>query len=278
MKPATAFCVGLLAAAALRAQDWAPNLTLSTTWNDNATNADRSADRIAALQTQADLLSTRRFDFGSSDSVSPEVHLATEWWPRFARLTTASAGLAAGWEHKFGLGALAPVVSVDAAGDLVLAEEAGRRGAAASVTLAVRQRFNDQWRGKLSQQFERLDAHAAVYDRRAAQTTAELSRDLDDVSRLTFAALWRAGDIVSYATPPRPDLVALAPVRQTVDTFRRPLTAYSIDAHTLGGRAELVRAVAPESALILAYEYRDSERGPLRYGNQLVSLTLVHQF
>jgi hypothetical protein len=273
----------LLAAALLsftvaRADDWAPNLTLTGTWNDNASNANVSSDRIGALVTEADLLASQRYNFGLGDSIHPAVHIGGEWWPRFNNLNRAAFGGRVEYRHKFGVGAFVPILSVELGADAVLAQETGRRGTSTGLTLALRKRFNDAWRGTLSHEFARHDARFAVYDRVGNETTIELARELTDVARFTFALRYRNGDVLSHGTPPRPDLVALAPNRMPVETFGRPMVAYSIDARTIAAKAAVIRALDESSALILAYEYRNTEKSPLRYVNHLVSLGLVHQF
>src|SRR5262249_15343380 len=157
---------------------------------------------------------------------------------------------------KFGLGALAPVFSIELRGDQVAARETGRRGTSAGIAIALRKRFNDRWKASLTQDFSQMYARHAVFDRQGAQTTIEVSRDLSDVSRLTLSAFFRAGDVVSYATPPRPDIVLLAPNRMPLDTFRRPFVAYSIDAQTHGAKLAYIRALDESSAVVVGYEYR----------------------
>jgi hypothetical protein len=261
-----------------RADDWAPNLTLTGTWQDNASNASLSSDRVAGFVTDADLLASQRYTFGLGDSIHPALHIGGEWWPRFNNLNRAAFGGRVEWRHKFGVGALAPIFSAEVAADAILAQETGRRGFSSGITLALRKRFNDAWRGTLSHEFARHDARYAVFDRTGNETTIELARELNDVARLTFALRYRDGDVLSYGTPPRPDLVALAPNRLAVETFGRPMVAYSIDARTIAGKAAVIRALDESTAIVVAYEYRNTEKSPLRYVNHLVSLGLVHQF
>ncbi len=261
-----------------RADQWAPNLTLTTTWQDNASNSDRAADKISAWQINADIVANERYGLTGSDAVHFGFHVGGDWWPHYRNLLSGAVGVRADWEHKFGLGALAPIFSVELSGDQIAARETGRRGTSASVAFALRKRFNDAWKASLTQDFSQLYARYAVYDRQGATTTLEVSRDLGEVSRLALSAFFRAGDVLSYATPPRPDIVPLAPNRMPVTTFDRPFVAYSVDAHTVGGKIAYIRALDPSSAVILGYEVRRTERDALRYVNQLVSLALVHQF
>jgi hypothetical protein len=266
------------ASATVRADQWAPNLTLTATWQDNASNANRPSDKISALQTQADVLASERYSLTSADSAHVTFHAAAEWWPRYSALSNAAAGARVEWRHKYGLGALAPVFSFELAGDWVGARESGRSGTSAGATLGLRKRFNDRWRATLTEELTELYARDAVFDRRGAQTTLEVGRDLTPASRLTLAVFYRNGDVLSYATPPRPDLVPVAPNRVPVTTFGRGFVAYSIRAETVGAKAAYIYALTEESAVVVAYECRRTERSPLRYVNQLVSLALVRQY
>jgi hypothetical protein len=271
----------LLAAAATantHAQDWSPNLTTTATWHDNATNAKPAADRISGLQLQADLIASRRYAIGRDDAIHPALHLAGEWWPRFDGLTLGAAGVRLEWRHKFGLGALAPVFSIEAGADAVAVRESRRRGTSSVLLATFRKRFNDTTTITATQEFTDHNARAAVFDRKASETAVEVGRDLNATSRVTLRLAYRDGDVLSHATPPRPDLVALAPNRREIDTFGRPLTAYSLEARTLGAKAAFIQAIDRNSAAILSYEWRQTKRDPVRYLNQLVSLAVVHQF
>lgn len=274
----TLLLLALGGSTAARAQDWAPNLTVLGTWNSNATNANAPSDRIGALLTSADLIASNRYGLGRDDSVHVTLHAGTEWWPRFNSLLLASGGARLEWRHKFGLGALAPVFSVEGSADAVAAKEAGRRGTASSVLVSLRKRFNDTWRATLLQEYAQHAAQFAVYDRTGVETALEIDHDVTEVARLTFRASYRDGDVLSYGTPPRPDLVSVAPNRRPVTTFGSPMVAYSIDARTVGLKLALTRAIDEDSAFIVGYEWRDTSRTPLRYVNHLVSLSLISQY
>lgn len=266
------------AATTAHADQWAPNITGAFTWQDNASNANLSSDKIGALQTEWNLLASERYGLGRDDSFHPAIHVGAEWWPRFRGLNRYMGGARFEFRHKFGLGPLATTLFAEVGGDFVAAQETGRRGTSAHLLFGVRKRFDDVWQASLTQEYARQDARAAVFDRRGGETKLEVSRDLNDVARLTVTLGYRDGDVLSYGTPPRPDLVALAPNRLEVDTFGRPMVAYSVDARTVSAKAAVIRALDENSALILGYQYRETERSPLKYVNHLVSLSLVHQF
>jgi hypothetical protein len=261
-----------------RADDWAPNLTASAIWHSNATQANRSADQLDSLDIKGDILASQRYPFGRDDSLHLGVHLGGDWWPRYNGLLSGAAGGRIEWRHKFGVDTRAPIVALEGTADSVAAKETGRRGVSTGITASVRKRLNDLTRVTLWHEVAWFDARYSTYDRAAGETAFEIDRDLTDVTRLTFTARFRDGDVVTYAAGARPDLEALAPHRLEVTTFGRAMMAYRVDAKTWSARLALVRALDESSAIVFAYERRETERGSLRFGDHLLSVGLVHQF
>jgi hypothetical protein len=261
-----------------RADDWEPNLTTAALWHSNATNADTTTDQIDSLQLQADLLASQRYAYSRDDSVHLAGHIAAEWWPRYNGLMTGAVGARAEWRHKFGISALAPTFSIGGAADAIAAKETGRRGVSTGVTVALRKRFNDLTRGTFSHEVGWMDARYGAFDRAASETTLEVDRDLTELTRLTFTVRFRDGDVVSYGSAGRAELEALAPQRVDVETFGRPMVAYRIDARSWSARVAFIRALDQDSAVIAAYEWRETERSTLSFVNNVVSVALVHQF
>jgi len=261
-----------------RADNWAPNLTATAVWNSNVTHAERSNDQLDSLLITADVLASQRYPFGRDDSLHLRGHLAGDWWPRYNGLLTGAVGGRAEWAHTFGVGARAPVVSIEGAADAVAAKETGRRGVSTRITASVRQRLNDRTRATLSHEVGWFDARYGTFDSAGSETAITIDRDLTDVARLTFTARFRDGDVVTYASGFRPDLEALAPNRVAVRSFGRSMTAYRVDARMWSGRIAFVRALDESSAIVVAYERREVERKSLQYGEHLLSIALVHQF
>lgn len=271
-------CVSaLLLASFVRADEWAPNLTFAATYDDNVTNGRSSLVQTGALEFAADVLASERYALGRFDALELKAHGAASWWERFRQLTTGAIGARAEWHHQFGADPLAAETFVELGADAVAAKDGGRRGTATFLTLIARKRINPATRLALSQVFERHDARATVYDVQSATTEAEIARDLTPTMRVSLAAFWRQGDVVSHSQP-RADFDAAARARAIVETFGTPLIAYAIDARTLGGRISVIRALDEFTALTLAYEYRSTEEGPIRFQNQRLSLGFVNQF
>lgn len=261
-----------------RADDWKPAVTATALWHSNASHAEAAADTVRGYELTADLLAAQRTPVGRDDAYHLALHLAGDAWPRFHGLLCAEAGGRAEWQHKFGVAAVSPVLSFETAADASLARESGRSGVSAGFTTTLRKRFNNLTRGALRHEFAWVDARLATFDRRARETSLELDRDLSDLVRLTLTARFQDGDVVSYATASRPDLAQLARHRTTLGSFGRPMTAYRIDARTWSGRVALLRALSQRSAVVVAYEGRETRRAPLRFVDHICSVALAHQF
>jgi len=261
-----------------RADDWAPNLTMTATWHSNATLADESDDQLESLQLSADMLASERYEFGRDDTLRLSGHLAGDWWPRYDALLRGAVGGRAELRHRFGPGPRAPAIAIEGAVDAVEAKETGRRGTSTGVTASVRKRINDLFRATAWYEVSWHLARLETYDAAASEGAIEIDYDFSKEMRLTFTARYRDGDVISYASGFRPDLEARAPNRLDVDTFDREMTAYRIDAETWSGRLSLVRALDTSSAILVAYERRETRRGPLRFPDHLLSVAMVHQF
>ena len=268
----------VLSPSAHAADNWAPNLTVAGTWDSNATNADVTADQIDSLRLDASLLASQRYPFGRDDALLATGRFGAEWWPRYRSLLSGSAGGRLEWRHQFGSDPLAPVIALEGAADIFKVKQPAYSGVATGATLSVSKRFNEHTRGTFAHEVSWFNARYGVFDRGASETSLKLDRDVNKLTRLTFAARFRDGDIVSYASGDRPDLVALAPQNVLIDTFTRLMTAHRIDARTWSARAALARALDDDSAVVVAYEWRDTKRDTLRFSNHLVSVSLVHQF
>ena len=260
------------------ADNWAPNLTMTTAWHSNATNANRSSDQLDSLQINADVLASERYAFGRDDSVRLTAHFAGDWWPRYDTLLKGAAGGRAELRHQFGADPLAPIIAIEGAADVIETKERGRRGFRLGGIASLRKRFDSKTRATVSHEVSWYNARLGTYDFGASETAIELDRDLTNVMRVTLRARFRNGDILTYASGSRPDLEDRAPHRLETNTFDRLMTAYRIDAQTWSGGLSLVRALDDSTAILLAYEYRHSTRGPLRFPDHLLSIALIHQF
>jgi hypothetical protein len=264
--------------AALHADGWAPNLTTTAIWHSNATNAENSDDQLDSLRLKADILASERYSLSRDDSVRLSAHFAGDWWPRYDALLGGAAGGRAELRHQFGNDPLALEVAVEGSADWVEAREGGRRGTATAARASARKRINTLTRVTAWHEASWFNARLGTYDYTASETALELDRDLTRVLRVTLTGRFRDGDIVTYASGVRPDLEDRSPHHVETNTFDRLMTAYRLDAQTWSGQVSLVRAMDDSTAILAAYEYRHSKRGPFKFPDHALSVAMVHQF
>ncbi len=249
-------------------------------WHSNATNADRDADVVGGFELKNELLANRRWSAGRDDAVLAGLRLAAETWPRYDGLDRFSAGVALGWQHKFGLGSRVPVLRLNVSGEHVSARESGRRGLAGTAALQLRQRLGHWGLLQFAREYQRHDARTHAFDRTGAESSARFTFAPRSGWRLTAAAARRDGGVLSYATPPHPELLRKAKPLTTVTTFDRAqdMVAYYFIARTESARAEAGFSLGPRSEIVLSHERRTTSEGVVAYRNHLTSFSIVHEF
>lgn len=267
-----------LIAVAQAADDWAPNIAFNTAWHSNVSHADQSVDQIDSLLINGEILASRRRELNPTDTTQITAHLAGDWWPNYRGLTRGIFGGRAEWQHRFGAEPRSFVVGIRGALDGVTATEFARNGFGVGALVTARKNFNELTRATLSYEYLWFDAERGAFDSNSDEVALEIERDLNPATRITLKARYRSGDIVSYASGVRPDLVALAKSQLAVTTFDRPMTAYRVDAKTWSGRLALIRALDPSTALILSYDPYVSDSGSLHVTNHVLALSAVYQF
>ena len=150
----------------------------------------------------------------------------SELWNEFTDFNHAGGGATAGLRYRFGLGP---------AGALALAREPNRLRSfsryrssgwdeVASAARRNRSLATDRARGRLTPS-RRSPRRTVSAIRRVTARSARVIFDLTSSLQVGLGYTFRDGDIVSYAVPPRPDIVQLASELRSVATFgTSPLT------------------------------------------------------
>ncbi len=249
-------------------------------WHDNVTNSEIATDILPALEFQFSAAGSYRIALTRNDAVLLTGRLSAETWPRYDGLDLTALGLRLVWQHKFGLGAAAPTLRAEFAGDAAAGRESGRTARAGTAALVYRQRFALLTRVELGHEWLRHDARQLAFDVTARELFARVSHQVGSAWEITLGARRRYGTTLSYSAPPRPDLVKLGKPITFVTTFDRatPWIAYYFNAHTDTLEARASRSFGRNLALVLSAEYRETSHGNSRYFNRVGSATLVRPF
>jgi hypothetical protein len=244
-------------------------------WDDNLANADAASDRAGDTLVGARFSLDRTKPVSGRDRVTFHLHIDLQEAWHHPKAAESRLGGGPGWERKFGLGPFAPVLGAGVVLDAVASRDNRRLGFVGEVILRGRFRLAEPTILDVSQSFSDRGARHDLFEARTRESTLTLRHDLGADWQLTAEARWREGEVVSFATPPRPDLAALAAVLVPLDpTFGSARTAYAVDARSLAGSLTLSRRLSQDYALAVGHQHRTTRRGALDYSARRWQISL----
>lgn len=247
-------------------------------FESNVSNSNLASDQLA------DGFFTARLDAGTSGVWGRDwrwrASLAGEGEQafRFTELSQIEGGIRLGLDRKFGLGWGAPRLQLGFYTAYRGAGQPGASGARLAPSLGfvwqiverggVSVRYVPQW----------FFAEGAVFYSGAQEGRISGWFDVFPGTRLVLDYSIRYGDVVSYATPPRPDLAAIAEVKETTDVFGAERIVYRFDAWTQSVHAGIEQDLTTWMKLRIAYRFEITQRGSLDYANQIAEIGLRFKF
>ena len=251
---------------------------IGSRFESNASNSNRPSDRLAdgflTARVEAGTNGVWDRDWRWHSRLSGEGEEAF----RFNGLSQIEGGVRLGVDRKFGLGWKAPRLQFDVYSAFRGAGQPGASGFRLVPSLAlvwqiaerggVSIRYTPQW----------FFAQGALFDSAAQEARISGWFDLFPGTRLFADYYFRYGDVVSYATPPRPDLVAIAQVRELTDVFGVERMAYRFDAETHSVQAGVDQELTTHIRVRAAYRFEITQRGSLEYENHIAEIGLRVKF
>ena len=251
---------------------------IGSRFESNASNSDKPSDRLAdgflMLRLDVGTKGVWGRDWRWRASLSGQGEEAY----RFNGLSQIDGGVRLGVERKFGLGWSAPRLQFDL---FPFFRGSGQDGGSGfglvpSVTfvwqmlersgLAIR--YVPSW----------FFAEGTLFNSAAQEAGISGWFDLFPSTRLFVNYAFRYGDVVSYATPPRPDIAAIAIVQEPTNVFGSERMAYRFDATTRSVQAGVDQTLTAHLKLRAMYRFEITQRGALEYANHIAELGLRVKF
>lgn len=258
--------------------DWIRDLRGEFLFNDNLSNSNRSSDQ------RDDFAVAGQAHFGRFDEITDHLRLTmtadldAQAFASYEDFNRLFLGSTASLRYRFGFGAMAPFVRVEASGGYANFEQNLRDGGRYRAGITAGKRITERLAIEASYVFEDIGGQIRVFDQRSNSFALTASFDLTQTTRLTAGYEFRDGEVVSYAVPPRPDIVALANARRTVATFGPPYVAYNLDAVTHSLQIGVSQALTPSISISARYEWQQTSRAQLDYQNNLLRLSVHAAF
>ncbi len=260
------------------AAEFTPTAAGWSRYESNASNSDVATQRVpdvflgGRLEAGTTGVIGRDWRWRAGLSTDGEVAL------RYPGLSQIEGGARVGAEYKFGLGWQAPRLEVNVYSGVRAAGQAGASGLQLAPSAALTWQFAERWgvRGRYVPDW--FFAEDALFQVAAHRLETSLWFDVFPATRLQLTGSYRHGDIVSYAVPPRPDLVALSEVQRTTDVFGADRIAYRLVADTFSVELAADQGLTDVLSLRAAYRWEITRKSSITYGNHILELALRAAF
>ena len=259
-----------LAATAPARADWRIDAETGALYDSNLSNSDRDSDMKDDWDWRSHLRIGNGFQLTRDLRLNVGADLDADQWARFHDFNNVAPGGTVSLRYRFGLGREAPWVLVGDSLGYAFYNDEGRSGPDNSLRVAAGFGFCDRFSLEADYAFDDSNAREQLWDSSANSGTIRLTYNVNSSLQLGLAYTYRDGVFVSYALPPRPDLVSIQPERELVDTFGTPqYVAYrlrgSTNAVSVSGSYILNRYLSIQ----VSYQFRNTSHDALKYVNHL---------
>lgn len=261
--------------------DWNLGVESGALYDSNLANADRAADKEEDTAWKSEVTLSNGWQLARDWRLHLGGDFRSELWNEFTDFNHAGGGATAGLRYRFGLGRQAPWVLLEnRLGYDRYYRDTDRSGWDETVRLRAGIALTQRIALEAAYAFEKFAAPDTFWDKESNSASARVIFDLTSSLQLALGYTFRDGDIVSYAVPPRPDIVQLASELRPVGTFG---TDPSYTAYRLRGQTHsfsvfagygLTRYLSAE----LGYTYATTSDRELQYENHLVEAKFVFTY
>lgn len=293
--PALSAAVCLAGATGLRAEPGKLPITLraegSASWAENISRSAASTDWRDTVKHNGEVTASMLTPLTTGVSFISEVSAGYESVPRFVQNTEYFATARGLLRWKFGLGAFAPVATVETSLSRQDARIDAADGWKASGALRVAKRFTEFWRASLTGDWEQHYAAHPTFDVRHHRLFGTLTYELNDRWQLTYGrgSLW--GDFVANAAARTWARALTGQITPAVGAYYPTLSWEVTNSYGPGwvgyrakGRAdfwwlELSPALGRNTSLPLRYEssYTENFVG-VHYRQDVWTVSILHRF
>jgi len=280
-RPKSAFLALLFVIASPCAQaDWRLEAETGALYQSNLSNSDRASDvRDDWAWTTAARVSNG-FQLGRDLRLSLGADLQSDVWARYDGFNQIGATASAGMRYRFGLGRQAPWVLLEEGIGYHRFDETFRDGWDETVSVRGGVALSERLALEVGYSFTDFAAPNDFFDLQGHRASARVIFDATSTLQIGLGYSYRDGDVISYAVPPRPDIVGIAPVRPSVPTFgdHPRYNAYRLRGQTHTVSVSAGYTLTKYLSLQMTYEFATTSHDPLRYDNHLVEAKIAFAY
>ncbi len=276
-----AVSIAVLALSATRARaDWNLSAETGALYNSNLANADRAADEEPDWAWKSEVAATNGFQLTRDLRLSVSGDVRSEVWDQFDSFDRLGAGLTTRLRYRFGLGPRAPWLSIENRIGYDRFSDSSRSNWDERLHLRGGIRLSQRIALEAGYTFENLSASDDFFDQSSQGADVFAVFNVTSSLQVALGYIYRNGDIISYAVPPRPDLVRLASALRPITTFgENPrYTAYKLRAPTSALSLSASYALGKYLSVQFRYTYAHTRESELQYENHLVEAGIAFAY
>jgi hypothetical protein len=261
--------------------EWHFDAETGAFYDSNLSNAERSSDVRDDWASKSSVRASDGFQLTRDLRLNIGADLRGEVWDRFGSFNEIGTGASVGLRYRFGLGRQAPWILLENRFGYDRFQDAERSGYDESVNLRGGISLSQWIALEGGYNFETYAVPGTFYDRQSHRGDVRIIADPVSSMRIALGYSYREGDVISYATPPRPDIRRLASEEREDDTTfgSNPLfTAYKLLGRTHAISVSAAYVLNKHASVELDYEYAVTLHDPLQYENHLVAAKVLFAY
>src|SRR5258708_18817615 len=256
--------------------EWRIEAETGVVYNSNLSNSDRSADVRDDWAWRSDIIAGNGLQLTRDLRLNLGADLRGELWDRFGAFNTIGPGASAGLRYRFGLGRQAPWVLLEDRFGYDRFQDTAQSGYDNVLNFQAGIALSDWIALEGGYAFESFAAPNDFYDRQVHRANARMLFDVTSSLQVAIGYIYREGDVISYAVPPRPDIARFSVEREDEDEFGQPLrTAYTLLGRTHAVSFSVAYQLTRYASVQVGYEYAVTMHDPLQYENHVVEANIA---
>src|SRR5437870_1072890 len=203
--------------------DWRFDAETGAFYDSNLSRSDRAADEKDDWAWKSDVRAGYGFQLSRDLRLNLAADVEGQLWDRFDAFDEIAAGASAGLRYRFGLGRQAPWILVEDRLAYDRFRESTRSGWDERLRVRGACVITERVSIEAAYNFENFATPDRFFDIQENSVGARVIVDLTSSLQIALDYRFRDGDVISYALPPRPDILLLTSERRPVTTFGTPL-------------------------------------------------------
>jgi hypothetical protein len=260
--------------------DWRFDAETGVLYDSNLSNSDRASDEKDDWAWKSDVRIGNGFQLSRDLRLNVAADLEGQVWDRFHDFDEIGAGASAGLRYRFGLGSQAPWVLVEDRLAHNFIRDSAQSGLAERFDIRGGTAITRRLAVEAGYTLDNFAAPDRFYDRQGNGADVRFTFDATSSLQIRLGYAFRYGDVISYAVPPRPDIVRLSSEHRSDEAFgTNPLyTQYHLEASSNRVSVSAAYALAKYLSVQVGYEYVATQHGRLQYENHLVEAKVAFSY